>query len=251
MLNMNFSVTLPEKREKVFIQNIKPKKLSKGFKDEVKKEDAQIKKNQNIIEIPSDAFDLSRRVPDCAKFIISNNEVLEVNKPLTEETIRDYKNKKKIIIILESPHREELASQMYPAKGRTGKNIKNFLQAYLQLNQWSNLDQKELDIIVMNRIPYQTSLGDYYKGKLDKYIRSTIFLAIWKKKSIKKDFCDRLSKYANDDDLIINACTKLFTEKNNEETDAREFSKFVQNNFKNKYINLSHPVQWNIHNYDY
>lgn len=250
-LNMQFEVRMPSgAQESFWIKNINTKKISKNFKDEINKENSPIKKIRNTIQIPSDTFDLCRRVPDSVKFIIRNNEVLEVNTTLNKGEIKHYKDKKKIIIILESPHRDELVAPMYPAKGYTGRNIEKLLNTYLQLKQWENLAQEEINIIVMNRIPYQTSLGSYYTGALDGYIRSTIFLEMWKNNLIKTDFLNRLSECVNEKDLIINACTKLFLENKERDKDKQGFDSFLKQHFPNNiHMNLSHPASWGIHIY--
>ena len=76
----------------------------------------------------------------------------------------------KIILILESPHVEEFVEPYGPAKGVTGKNIRNLFQAVCG----EDLLIGKYNLILMNAIQYQCSLG-----LPTKYYRDKVFDSVW------------------------------------------------------------------------
>lgn len=124
-----------------------------------------------------------------------------------EREINDVEIKEKgnprIIIILESPHIDEYSlSTPYPAIGATGKNINKYFTKIL--NKFLNnkiYKGKEYDLILMNAVQYQTSLG--YNTEI---FRDRIWLKTWLEAGGREDFIDRLKSY--NPDIIFNLCTK-------------------------------------------
>lgn len=116
-----------------------------------------------------------------------------------------YKKYKKIVLILESPHVDEFNCarkiKSRPAKGKTGKKIRNLL--HKKLNSILNKNNKKYNYIVylVNSIPYQCSLG----VKTECY-RDYIWLKMWSDKSVRSQLISALIKI--EPDIIVNCCTK-------------------------------------------
>ena len=93
---------------------------------------------------------------------------------------------KKIILLLESPHVDEL---------------NNNLNSFNNLNLGNNM---MFDIYIVNAIQYQCSLGI---SPINKHIRNYVFQGMWNfnNNSFKDDLIDRIDYL--DPYLIINACT--------------------------------------------
>lgn len=106
---------------------------------------------------------------------------------------------RKLIMILESPHKDEFPEEEapIPANGTTGENIKRYLLEVEGLSEYA--DSK---LIVMNAIQYQCSLGCDTKR-----YRDEIFRACWNRGG-KEDFISRLREAYRNNDVILNCCTK-------------------------------------------
>ena len=105
---------------------------------------------------------------------------------------------KALILVLESPHRNEFEDEPGPAKGTTGRNIALFIRKVRGLEAKS----EEL-LILINAVQYQCSLGHpttEYRGK--------VFTAVWKHHGGNDDFKDRLGKIYRLGDTVVCACTK-------------------------------------------
>lgn len=184
-------------------------------------------------------------------------------------------NAKKVVIILESPHKDEYLEKGNPicANGKTGENLKTQL-----VNLLSNLDvaNQNTDIVILNAIPYQCS-----QGVSTEVLRDFVWLKCWYNFGYD-NMLDLLNKISPDH--IINCCTKgchfLFSsgsnvsktyiekvigaqvfneERNNQkffdnspgkkEYSLREFvsqclRNYAQNNVGVKLHSCSHPCTW-------
>jgi len=115
---------------------------------------------------------------------------------------------KKIIFILESPHKNEFCkngTSLGPAKGKTGDNFKNCLIDFCILAQYyySAFEEGFYEIWIANAIQYQVSLG----MKTKEY-RSLLFQVAWHTYG-KENFKLRLTNLLNcQKTIIVNACTK-------------------------------------------
>lgn len=115
-------------------------------------------------------------------------------------------NNKNIVVILESPHKDEFANQeiVAPALGTSGRNLQDYFICSLQnflINNRHVLKNGIYNIVLMNAIQYQCSLG-----RCPKIYRDLFWLSIWCLKSGRVDFIDRLKQYRPS--VIINLCTK-------------------------------------------
>ena len=128
--------------------------------------------------------------------ILPNDRIAEPNI-LIKNKVND-----RIVIILESPHKDEYSKQITaPAMGTTGENINKYLLDILNKKIGNpQIDKKEYDVILMNAIQYQTSLG------IDtEYFRDRVWLTLWNKGDLRKEFIKRLEGY--NADIVFNFCT--------------------------------------------
>lgn len=119
---------------------------------------------------------------------------------------------KRLVVILESPHKDEFDIQQDkahgPARGASGRNIRSSLNfPTFEFRNHANLRIGDsYALVLMNAIPYQCSLGSNlrkYDGRLD---CNTVFRECWKMGRL--DFAGRLETAVTSETLLINACTK-------------------------------------------
>ncbi len=108
--------------------------------------------------------------PDQVKYRISNGEPHQFK----DEEIKnvDYENvmfKRGIVIVLESPHKEEYkdSNKIGPAKGVTGKKITKYLKKVLKSSKdvWYLVKKSDFEIIIANAVQFQCSKGKDLRGK--------------------------------------------------------------------------------------
>jgi len=102
-----------------------------------------------------------------------------------------------ILLILESPHKEEFVGEPGPAKGFTGEMIKQHLGTVLGLPNIENYG-----LILVNAIQHQCSLGSNTT-----VYRDRIFRAVWSNGGAE-NFQNRIVSIFQVGDLIVNCCTK-------------------------------------------
>jgi hypothetical protein len=102
-----------------------------------------------------------------------------------------------ILLILESPHKEEFVGEPGPAKGFTGEMIKQHLATVLGLPNIENYG-----LILVNAIQHQCSLGSNTT-----VYRDRIFRAVWSNGGAE-NFQNRIVSIFQFGDLIVNCCTK-------------------------------------------
>ena len=102
-----------------------------------------------------------------------------------------------ILLILESPHKEEFVGEPGPAKGFTGEMIKQHLGTVLGLP-----DLENYGLILVNAIQHQCSLGSNTT-----VYRDRIFRAVWSNGGAE-NFQNRIVSIFQVGDLIVNCCTK-------------------------------------------
>ena len=122
-----------------------------------------------------------------------------VEVPLTEGRTPAQKRTSEpcILLILESPHKEEFVGEPGPAKGFTGEMIKQHLGTVLGLP-----DLENYGLILVNAIQHQCSLGSNTT-----VYRDRIFRAVWRNGGAE-NFQSRIVSIFQLGDLIVNCCTK-------------------------------------------
>ncbi|MDY0278396.1 MAG: hypothetical protein RBQ97_09980 [Acholeplasma sp.] len=156
---------------------------------------------------------------------------------------KEYKYSKeteKIVIILESPHKDEykvLLPDPLPAIGGTGRKLHSFFPEVFLKSGLDNLigfEKAKYEVILMNIIQYQCSLG-----ASTKLYRDRVFKELWKNKFVYDSFENRLKQY--NPRIIMNLSTDI---------GKIEAKKALENINKNELgsilIEGPHPSSWNI-----
>lgn len=111
-----------------------------------------------------------------------------------------------ILIILESPHKDEYKDKecIAPALGKTGINLNKKFKSKID-NVIGNLENKvnlngEYKLVLVNAIQYPTSLGFSTSN-----FRDRIWLNLWITKEFRKNLVERIKEYSPS--IIINLCT--------------------------------------------
>jgi len=206
--------------------------------------------NEDIVVITG-IYEEKKRINDVYRYILSvnNNKFKLIPSYIKFQSIsigkfkdipisyRDI-NKKTILIVIESPHKEEYTKQfevIAPAQGKTGKKIEKFLCKILENNS-IKLEDEEYNIVICNPVQFQASLYYLHKETLketpSKSIRDKIWTAIFEKE--EQNFKKRLLLY--NPYLTINACTAKLKNK---------ISESIQDCLNNSlYIANTHPCMW-------
>lgn len=102
-----------------------------------------------------------------------------------------------IILVMESPHKDEFTDEVGPAKGKTGHYIRQYLADVLDCTSHHNSG-----LILLNAIQNQCSLGI----ATDQY-RDQVFRVAWTNGG-ENDFKQRLKATYTNGDVLLNCCTK-------------------------------------------
>ena len=102
-----------------------------------------------------------------------------------------------LIMVMESPHRDEFIGDLGPAKGDAGKYLRLHLTAAIDC-----IARQDMGLILVNSIQYQCSLGESTKLYRDK-----IFHAI-RANGGREEFMGRLRSTFEPGDSLMNCCTK-------------------------------------------
>lgn len=116
-------------------------------------------------------------------------------------------NRRKFVLIMESPHKDEFDKHnqfLGPAVGDTGENISSHLAQLIQNILALNIEVAgDYDLILMNAVTFQCSLGfstDYF--------RDLIFIGLWFDGG-KEHFQNRIRGLnLTPNDIVLNCCTQ-------------------------------------------
>lgn len=168
------------------------------------------------------AFGESNRVCDDDRYRIHRLSISPLECCTRLETYT-----KTMVIVLESPHKDEYFSNFIdrpiaPALGKTGHNIQDHLMDVIHSCPelcW-RLGREVTRVIIANPIQYQASLAALIRTrrkdmeskkesnrrkKQDEAIRDAVWKELWCRRKIRDEFNERLDRYGPD--FIINACT--------------------------------------------
>ena len=183
----------------------------------------------------------------------------------------EYKKYKRLILVLDSPHRNEYDKHkqpIYPAQGTTGEQVKEKLGLKIiennrEIDEEKStkkkdkvkivLEDKEYIVLLINPIQYPAScfdfldendnikLKDLEKAKLTHYVFEALFSE--EGANLRKDFKERLKEYyRNNKDVIINCAIRWNKEIVKEAIEEAIKEKFT--NQKVKIYDLTHPSSW-------
>lgn len=160
--------------------------------------------------------------------------------------------RRRVILILESPHKDEYAEagRPRPANGKTGENIRDHLVGVLIGRNLLQFKQRYA-LILMNAVRFPCSLG-----VKPKCYRNAVFRSMWNHQVVRHDFERRLGSYwrQGEHDIIVNACTL------GEETSTRKALRRLVEGCDNgsnvsgvkkvrtegSHLRVSHPCDWRI-----
>lgn len=168
-------------------------------------------KPDGMYSIPKELFSDDKKVSDVIRYKIEvKNETKTISRILIEECIdsnvdldKKYKGYKRIVIIVESPHKYEYSfdyKPIGPAQGKTGIMIEKNIDKILEL--FGTKDEKYI-LIISNPVQFQASLGSFYPWGLHDSIRNNLWTKLYE--IYKTDFESRLKRYKPD--YILNATT--------------------------------------------
>lgn len=153
------------------------------------------------------------------------------------------KGKHYILLLLESPHRDEFKykNNPRPAMGETGNNIRDyFLNDLLNNNVKKHMDNEQYTVVLINPIQFQTSLGNksYYRSGIKDYN----WVRMWNSRCndfLKRINCYIFSKKDRNSVIVFNLCT--------DSTNKQSIvSKVLRNEFpKLLLFEAQHPSSWN------
>lgn len=187
--------------------------------------------------IKSSFFDDTKKIKDVWRYDLSiSGEELKLDEFKDDKDICNTKNN--ILIILESPHKDEYDEDfkpLSPAKGATGYAFsKYFLSHALPIlkNLGMHLNNNQTyGVCFVNPVQYQTSLHEIHKKGLKSDLRDKVWRALYPK--CKIGFEERLKSY--EPKFIINACTSKL---------KRDLDE-VLNGVVGEKFETSHPSNWN------
>lgn len=226
---------------KLRIDNDKLDDINQKMKSIIGKE---IENNiDRMYSIPKELFSDDKKVSDVIRYKIKVKNGTIISRTLIEESIdakmdidRKYKRYdkykkyskpeifrkytryiesktyKRIVIIIESPHKYEYSfdyKPIGPAQGKTGIMIEKNIDKILEL--FDITDGKYI-LIISNPVQFQASLGSFYDGDLNDSIRTNLWIKLYE--IYKANFELRLKIYKPD--YILNATTAERKDKVNE-----------------------------------
>lgn len=210
--------------------------------EKIKKKEGKDTLTMNKVE------DVYRYFIDCKNGKLTKKSYVKGNKTYSNSKYKDKSinidtKYKTIVLLLESPHKDEYDSAnnpIAPAQGKTGENIEKYIISVLE--DIKSRDKKLLKeegyrLIVCNPIQYQTSLYMYHKQDLkDDYatLRNQCWRKMWQEDCIRDNFKERIKSYKPE--LIINACTSSLKD---------NVTKFLKEKGYNNIYTTYHPSYWN------
>lgn len=233
-----------------------PIKVNSRIKAELIDSSPFIKRNNDKIIIKNTFFEKSLLVKNVYRYSLKKNKD-NFELCVFDNSHEDFKTSKfndypidessispSIVIILESPHKDEYdnkidcLSPIAPAQGTTGDLIfKKFVQIIRNSAEILRLlDKNEYRVLLVNPIPYQTSLYFLHKQNLKSVystLRDKVWIEQWERNEIHKTlFNNVLNKIKPS--LILNCCTSKLTGYVSEEIKKTEFNAFQ----------IHHPSSW-------
>jgi hypothetical protein len=183
-------------------------------RDKMSLKNIEIKESNGVIEevvIDEKFFDF--KVNDEIRYVleIKNNEF-----KLSSIIDNNYDEIKIIMIVLESPHRNEFKPNMSaigPAMGKTKEGIEinliNKIKNLINITNNNNLKNKLKDgkylIYLSNPVKSQASLGYFYEGKIIKSIRNNVWKFLWNKE--RYNYYGYIKRISDKIEIILNCCT--------------------------------------------
>ena len=145
-----------------------------------------------------------------------------------------------VLLILESPHRQEFLppdADPKPANGQTGKNIRTYFSAVEGLQGLGNYG-----LILVNAVQYQCSRGE---DPLPRSKTDSIFRELWLAGG-EQDLTLRLRKLALKDDIVVNACVSGKSNSPKKSLRGLVQTAVEQADFGLPVLHSFHPSWWHV-----
>ena len=170
-------------------------------------------------------FGKAQRVCDVDRYRVIRGDDLQLkltnpdNSPIGGEFVNDspqqeFEDCKTLIVLLESPHRQEFDSNLVPigpAMGPTGRNLLDgLIDAIGRSPAVCERIASGTRVIVANPVQFQTSLFAIHRNDSvpkcrRSELRNTVWTTIWSVEEVQKDFINRIRGYRPH--TILNLCT--------------------------------------------
>lgn len=138
-----------------------------------------------------------------------------------------------VLLILESPHKDEFKGVPSPAKGNTGRLIARHLHNVVGLENTA-----DMPLILINAVQYQCSL----KEKTTRH-RDAVFEKCWDDFG-RDDFIQRLRTIYRPGDTLVCSCTKGYFKDPTRHLRQRVWEAIQSMNLTVKTLPRSHPCSW-------
>jgi len=210
------------------------------------------KESNDSISISDTFFDDSVQVKDVCRYklvyessnwMFKSPKGLNISKFSTENDIEIDDSDENLILILESPHKDEYVIEnkklipKSPASGDTGKHLYKYFNSHVLPILFSLgliLEQsKKYNFCIVNPVPYQTSLFHINGKGVHKTLRNKIWKKLYPKCS--SIFKEKLNSY--EPSIILNGCTSDL---------KKELDNEIKKTCCAKIFNISHPSCWQI-----
>lgn len=180
-----------------------------------------------------------KRVKDVCRFSATRKgNSVNVNK-LDDHQIKEKKHKR-IVLLLESPHKDEYDADfnpIRPANGATGDELSKHFESVLHklMDIGLSFEENEVyDVILMNPVPFQASLAYIFDGVLHSNIRNQMWKELFN--ILQQDFEKRLREY--DADIVLNFCTYQAKKR------LQQFLNSIFSGSKIQFFKGTHPSSW-------
>lgn len=173
----------------------------------------------------------TRICPD--QYVGTLSEVMSQHDFPFRKAVYERPNSPCLILVMESPHKDEFIDEIGPAKGKTGRYIRQHLADVLDCTEYQNSG-----LILLNAIQHQCSLG-----VATKLYRDEIFRTAWINGG-EVDFKRRLADTYKSGDVVLNCCTK--GRKYRQHTPLRDLvERAIRSNPNNvESVKRLHPSNW-------
>lgn len=224
MIKINYEVNDMIHSVEIDIEEELAIEINKNIQGINESQNKKYKHNNSIKVFENSSENLSKNTNDTninipknfRKFDINSEkryEVIKVNNGGFElkESRNILENACKVAIVLESPHTSEYSDDFQPVGPiknlSTSTRIKNNINNIIKNLSNLFIEKNQFDIYLINPVKFQTSLGSFYEGKLNKKIRDKLWASLYNN-VYKQDFLKEIEEY----DIVINCCTHINSE---------------------------------------
>ncbi|XPV77764.1 MAG: hypothetical protein ACNI27_07540 [Desulfovibrio sp.] len=148
-----------------------------------------------------------------------------------------------IVVILESPHKDEYGpnfTPIAPAKGATGRQINEKHLGRILQHPSVDMTHGTYPVVLANPVQWQTSLHEILGKSSNTQLKADVWSALWQRPYIQQDFYTRLAGY--NPVCVINACTGA----NGKNSLNKQIQAFLNDKGFSS-VRAYHPSSWDRH----